>query len=1252
MSGQQDKRQNQTYDHGKSAPIRQDGTGSDRTPDGAFTGEIKDMGKTGVVVVGAGIGGVRAALDLADSGHPVTLIDKAPYMGGLLSKLDHQFPTDGCGMCRMLPTIHRDAATQFCLRRGMAHENITLMCDTTLDHIEGEAGDYTLRLRQRNQWVNPDLCTGCGACTEVCPVVVPDRFNEGMSTQKAIDLPLPHATPKTYTIDTAHCTHCGECAAACPEKAITLPEDQKKQFRILVVDDELIVRDSVKEWFEFEGYAVDMADSGPKALEMIESSLGNGNQRYSLMMLDIKMPEMEGTEVLKRAKAIDPELNVVMMTAYATVKTAVETMQSGALEYIIKPFDPDTLIEKVDRIYQAGVQSDDLIFEVSAGALILTCGTGYYNPLDGPNTLGYKVLPDVMTGLEYERLLSGSGPTGGKLIRPSTGKAPQRIAWIQCVGSRDIRSGAPYCSSICCMFALKEAMLTKKQYGDAVETVIYYMDMRCFGKEFETYRKEAVEKYGVILKRARPHSVRPDEESGKLRIFMAHPAAGLDGIAMPKNDASGGPSGETETAVDSIEAPDGDSPMAGMKGVATKTDEIFDLVVLSVGQRPTPETKALAEMTGIPLNAFGFPETGMAADRVADPVDAKKREGIFVGGAFGGGRDIAESVIEASAAAAKAMAVLNKTAGDERSSVSTHRSKSKSNATGAGGGMGALDQGMADGEPSNGKNLLDALSPLLPSEVTVTTRLAAFQESKNGNDRSIQPTEVNERVLIIGGGVAGMTAALSVAKSGYPVVLVEKSNEMGGNLKWLTQNIKGEDFTALRQDLTEKIGTHPMITLYQNATVTASHGEVGAFESTVVIHSHETGNHQEIISHGATILATGAVEAKSQSHIYGLGEHPAVVTLRGLHEALNPHLPGMASSGATGEKMMATDAEATQNALQSDSIPGYIDPKALDIVVMIQCVESRDDIKPYCSRVCCTGALKQALALKRMNPDIQIFVLYRDIISYGFNEIYYDEARRSDIIFIQYTSDALPRVSFEKLEKSAHGEEAPDAKDGAVPEVEGGITITVHDPIIDRDLEISADLLVLATGMTANRLEHVKGEKDTSVSHSQLDASSALESQSEAASGGDPASILGIERDRYRFFKQGDSKWRPVDSSREGIFLCGTAMGPRDVEESMASARAAAMRAMRIVGLERLSASSVTAGVKTSLCSLCMKCVETCPYEARRFDEERRMIHVNGAMCQGCGACAAVCPNSASYLTDYSDQQMFERIDTAMGCFN
>ena len=284
---------------------------------------------------------------------------------------------------------------------------------------------------------------------------------------------------------------------------------------------------------------------------------------------------------------------------------------------------------------------------------------------------------------------------------------------------------------------------------------------------------------------------------------------------------------------------------------------------------------------------------------------------------------------------------------------------------------------------------------------------------------------------------------------------------------------------------------------------------------------------------------------------------------------------------------------------------------------------------------------------------------------------------RKDIIFIQYTSDAPPRVSFEtlqtshhganapaeeqrsnnsdQLEKSVHGENAPDAKGDEISEMNGGVTITIHDPIIDGDVEISADLLVLATGMTPSCLEDVKKEEGASAVKSKLDVSSqeasASKSELNASSQKDLASIFGIKMDDYHFYKQGDSKWRPVDSSREGIFLCGTAMGPRDVEESMTSARAAAMRAMRIVGLEQLSPSAVTAGVKTSLCSLCMKCVETCPYDARRFDEERRIIDVNGAMCQGCGACAAVCPNSASYLTDYSDQQMFERIDTAMGYF-
>lgn len=1126
---------------------------------------IPEKGK-GAVVVGAGIGGIRSALNLAEAGHHVTLIEQSPHMGGILSKLDHQFPTDGCGMCRMLPMIHRDQSSQFCLRRGLFHENIDLMLSTTLDKIQGQAGEYTVRLRQQRQYVDPDLCTGCGECAKICPVEIPDAFNENRGTCKAVHLPLPHAIPKIYTIDMNHCTLCNACVDACPEDAITLPEDQKKKFRIIVVDDELIVRDSVKEWFEFEGYPVDMADSGYTALEMIR------NNSYSLMMLDIKMPKMEGTEVLKLAREIDPGLQVVMMTAYATVETAVETMKTGALEYIIKPFDPDTLVEKVNRIYQAGLQSDDNVAEISAGAVIMACGTGYYNPMDGKNTFGYGVLPDVITSLEFERMISGSGTTGGKILRPSNGEIPRRIAWIQCVGSRDIQSGAPYCSSICCMFALKEAVLARKRSSGAIETVIYYMDMRCFGKEFEAYRREAQEKYNVILKRARPHSVRLDSESGKLRIYIS--------------------------------------------GASTvKTDEIFDIAVLSVGQRPAPESRALADLTGMPLNDFGFPETG-AIPHITGDMGSKRA--IFIGGAFGGLKDISESVIHASAAAAEAMAVLN----------------------GLKGTAPSMEPDTALAHDNNSlishNSMLSRPLPLISAEVNINTRLAAFQGPDNSGSRLMEPVKINNRVLIVGAGIAGMTAALTIAESGYKAILVEKSPEPGGNLKWLDSNIKGDDFILLIAGMKEKIQKHPLIFLYSGWEMVECKGEVGQFTSTIQgigesslegqgtvrnkgdrvesptdetppgigkIQQPPWESNREVIRHGAVIIATGASEAGTTS--FAFGKSSSIVTAGTLQRALN------------GGAKRSSDL--------------FIDPRALKTVVMIQCVDSRDETKGYCSRICCTSSLKHALALKKINPDIQIYILYRDMVSPGFTEKYFNEARQAGIIFIQYSLNEKPRVSVEKLEQEGQEKENQEGLHGQ----QDVIKIRIHEPIVDQAIEINTDLLVLATGVKSNLFDkfRLSNPSDSPCS----------------ASPPDLAQIMGVAMDEYHFFQQADSKWRPVDSTREGVFICGMAMGPRDVEESIASARAAAMEAMGIISHGEIRPSTVTAGVKSSLCSLCLRCVDTCPYEARHLNEENMKIQVNGVICQGCGACAVVCPNSASFINGFTDQQMFEIIDVAMG---
>ncbi|MBW2468767.1 MAG: response regulator, partial [Deltaproteobacteria bacterium] len=283
------------------------------------------------LVVGAGISGIRAALDLAEFGYGVTLIDRSAHLGGILSQLDVQFPSDRCGMCKMLPLVDRDASSQYCLRKGLFHENIDILLSTELAAVAGEAGQYQVTLKQHPNWVDPQRCTGCGDCVDVCPVEVPDDFNVGLSTRRAIYLPVPHAIPNPYVIDFGTCTRCGACVEACPTGAIQLPEEERRQFHILVVDDELVVRDSLSEWLQEEGFSVDMAASGPEALDQMTK------QTFQLMLLDIKMPEMDGVEVLQKAKEILPEINVIMMTAYATVETAVEAMKIGALDYLIKP---------------------------------------------------------------------------------------------------------------------------------------------------------------------------------------------------------------------------------------------------------------------------------------------------------------------------------------------------------------------------------------------------------------------------------------------------------------------------------------------------------------------------------------------------------------------------------------------------------------------------------------------------------------------------------------------------------------------------------------------------------------------------------------------------------------------------------------------------------------------------------------------------------------------------------------------------
>jgi heterodisulfide reductase subunit A2 len=1140
------------------------------------------------MVVGAGIGGIRAALDLAETGYRVTLIDRSPHPGGVLSKLDHQFPTNNCGMCRMLPLVERDASSQHCLRRGLDHDNIEVLPSTELIDVQGEPGKFEVTLRQKPQWVDPARCIGCGACVEVCPVEVKDPFNQYLSLRKAIYRPTPHAIDSAYIIDAAACTRCKACEKICPSGAIAIAEGAMRNFRILVVDDELIVRDSLKETLYEQGYGVDMADSGAQALEKL------ADNPYHLMLLDIKMPGMDGVEVLKAAKTDFPELTVVMMTAYATVETAVDAMKIGALDYLIKPFEPTTLLPMVHGIYENMEAASGP--KLTVGALVLGMGTDYFNPQVSKNPFGYGIFDNVVTSLEFERILSAGGPGRGRIVRPGDGKSVEKIAWIQCVGSRDLQQDADFCSNICCMVSVKEALLAKDKTnvttGGEIDTAIFYMDMRTFGKSFQRYRDNAENQNGVRFERSRIHSITTDAAGD---LILRH------------------------TATD-----------------GQQQEETFNLVVLATGQRPAAGTAAMAEMLQLERNRWGFVQP--------EPLSLTRtnREGVVLAGSFAGLKDISDSVIQASAAALNASRIIHKNGGglsQQADNIAQQRDEVGAepqilvalcdcnnafasdleilkNRLGSDPAVSRVEiltescsvQGwealLAVVEKHTPNRLLvGACAPLSTrakkAELALSTgldpalivmvdirRLAAVSETdktpkethhkgvlgamqstltsglvrlKRVEPRPPEKTSIQHRALVVGGGIAGMSAALAVADHGFEVDLVEKAETLGGNLGWLKRSLEGHDIQAFLDETVNRVKKHPLINTRTKTRVGAVNGAVGDFRTTLEWDQETDAKGVESLSHGAVILAVGGDEATTSS--YGYGQNEQIITQKQLTQKLDQK---------------------------------EFDPGQLKSLVMIQCVDSREEPNNYCSRVCCASALKNALRLKEANPQIKIYILYRDMMTYGFTETYYTRARQADIIFIQYEKEKKPAVNAAE-----------------------SLTVTLNEPIIGRDIILKPDYLVLSTGITTGF-------------------------------GPGLAETFGVAADTDGFFAPADSKWRPVDSIKAGIFACGLVLAPFSVAETVATAEAAAQRALGLLSQQALGSGRIVSGVHQSICSQCLRCIDACPYGARSFDTDLDQIAVNTLACQGCGACAMICPNDAAYVEGFTKPRMLEEIDAAL----